>query len=258
MEMRSDTVKRQRLTLRGGAGNTLIADVFTPRQVSQGVVVLAHGGGQTRHSWGATAKALAAHGWLGVAYDQRGHGDSDWIVDGAYGSEHYAHDLLAVVRQLEERGHGRPAVVGASLGGIAGMIAAGELDPTALRALVLVDVTPGMKPEGVDRVLSFMAAHADQGFASPREAGDAISAYLPHRPRPRNLAGLAKNLRLARTGAIAGTGIRAFSMPARTPPSTPRNSKTGSRRPPAGSPFQCSWCAAARASLWARRRPRRS
>jgi pimeloyl-ACP methyl ester carboxylesterase len=200
MDMRSDTVKRQRLALRGSAGNTLIADVFTPRQVSQGVVVLAHGGGQTRHSWGATAKALAAHGWLGVAYDQRGHGDSDWIVDGAYGSEHYAHDLLAVVRQLEERGHGRPAVVGASLGGIAGMIAAGELDPTALRALVLVDVTPGMKPEGVDRVLSFMGAHAEQGFASPREAGDAISAYLPHRPRPRNLAGLAKNLRLGLDG----------------------------------------------------------
>ncbi|HSM19399.1 MAG TPA: alpha/beta hydrolase, partial [Hyphomicrobiales bacterium] len=36
---------------------------------------------------------------------------------------------------------------------------------------------------------------ATHGFASPDEAAAAISAYLPHRPRPRDLSGLAKNLR---------------------------------------------------------------
>jgi non-heme chloroperoxidase len=34
-----------------------------------------------------------------------------------------------------------------------------------------------------------------EGFGSLEEAADAIAAFLPHRPRPRNLAGLAKNLR---------------------------------------------------------------
>jgi pimeloyl-ACP methyl ester carboxylesterase len=192
--------KRRRLTLTGAAGNALCTDLFIPEHATKGLVVLAHGGGQTRHSWGGTAKMLAARGWLAVAYDQRGHGDSAWLADGAYGSEDFAHDLLAVARQLADGGHGRPVVVGASLGGIAGLIAAGELDGAALRALVLVDVTPHMKPEGVDRILAFMGAHAEEGFASPDEAADAISAYLPHRPRPRNLSGLAKNLRRGRDG----------------------------------------------------------
>jgi pimeloyl-ACP methyl ester carboxylesterase len=198
MDARPDTIKRQRLTLSGADGNGLCADLFTPQHAGRavrGLVVLAHGGGQTRHSWGGTARKLAARGWLALAYDQRGHGDSDWVADAAYGSEHYARDLVAVARHMAGYGHGAPVMVGASLGGIAGLIAAGELDASAFRALVLVDVTPGMRPEGVDRVIAFMGAHADDGFASPDEAADVISAYLPHRPRPRNLSGLAKNLR---------------------------------------------------------------
>ena len=39
-------------------------------------VVLLHGGGQTRHAWGGTAAALAAHGHHAIAIDLRGHGDS--------------------------------------------------------------------------------------------------------------------------------------------------------------------------------------
>ncbi|MFW6077554.1 MAG: alpha/beta hydrolase [Hyphomicrobiales bacterium] len=195
MDTRPDTAKRQRLALTGADGNALCADLFTPHHATRGPVVLAHGGGQTRHSWGGTARTLAARGWTALAYDQRGHGDSAWMANAAYGSEHFARDLVAVARQMAERGAGQPVAVGASLGGIAGLIAAGDLDRGALRALVLVDVTPGMKPEGVDRVLSFMGANAEDGFASPEEAAEAVSAYLPHRPRPRNLSGLSKNLR---------------------------------------------------------------
>jgi len=199
MDTRPDSAKRQPITLTGAAGNALCADLFTPQHATEGLVILAHGGGQTRHSWGGTARTLAARGWLALVYDQRGHGNSAWVADAAYAAEHYAEDLVAVARQMAGSGHqpetGRPVIVGASLGGLAGLIAAGELDRSAFRALVLVDVTPGMKPEGVGRVLAFMSTHAEDGFASPDEAADAISAYLPHRPRPRNLAGLAKNLR---------------------------------------------------------------
>ena len=205
MDTRPGKLERQRLTLTGAAGNALCADLFAPRHATEGFVVLAHGGGQTRHSWGATARALAARGWLALSFDQRGHGDSAWVADAAYGSEHFAQDLLAVARQLPDLGIGPPArslpvLVGASLGGIAGLIAAGELDASAFRALVLVDVTPSLKPEGVDRILAFMSAHAEDGFATPAEAADAISAYLPHRPRPRDLSGLAKNLRAGPDG----------------------------------------------------------
>jgi pimeloyl-ACP methyl ester carboxylesterase len=200
MDSRPDVTKRQRLALTGADGNALCADLFTPHHAAHGPVVLAHGGGQTRHSWGGTARTLAARGWTALAYDQRGHGDSAWMTSAAYASEHFARDLVAVAHQLAERAAGKPVMVGASLGGIAGLIAAGDLDPSALRALVLVDVTPGMKPEGVDRVLAFMGANTEDGFASPDEAADAISAYLPHRPRPRNLSGLAKNLRRGEDG----------------------------------------------------------
>lgn len=41
---------------------------------------------------------------------------------------------------------------------------------------------------------------APNGFASLNEAADAVSAYLPHRPRPTNTAGLMKNLRLGEDG----------------------------------------------------------
>ena len=40
-----------------------------------------------------------------------------------------------------------------------------------------------------------VAARRD-GFASLDEVADVISEYLPHRPRPKDTTGLAKNLRL--------------------------------------------------------------
>ncbi len=47
-------------------------------------VIFSHGGGQTRHSWGGTAQALAEQGWYSLTYDHRGHGDSAWSEDADY------------------------------------------------------------------------------------------------------------------------------------------------------------------------------
>jgi pimeloyl-ACP methyl ester carboxylesterase len=157
-------------------------------------VLLLHGGGQTRHSWDGTAIQLAAHGYTAVAVDQRGHGESSWSPDGTYGVEVYAHDLDLLIDQIGDR----PAIVGASLGGIAGLIALGN-DPGGgsdrARCLVLVDIVPRMEPDGIERIRDFMASAPD-GFGSLDEAADAVAAYLPGRPRPSSTAGLAKNLRL--------------------------------------------------------------
>src|SRR5271167_3630374 len=38
-------------------------------------IILLHGGGQTRHSWGQAALELAARGYYVAAIDLRGHGD---------------------------------------------------------------------------------------------------------------------------------------------------------------------------------------
>lgn len=158
-------------------------------------VVLAHGGGQTRYSWGGTAGVLAERGHRVVSIDLRGHGDSTWAPDGDYSMAAFRDDALAVAEWV-----GEPVVwVGASLGGMTGMHAV-DVAPDRFAGLVLVDITPRPKKAGVDRILEFMSARAVEGFASLEEAADAIAAYQPHRPRPEDLSGLAKNLRLGEDG----------------------------------------------------------
>ncbi|GAB3274014.1 alpha/beta fold hydrolase [Kineosporia babensis] len=152
-------------------------------------VVLLHGGGQTRHSWRQTGRELAASGWYTLSVDLRGHGDSGWSPDGVYGMDRLAGDVRALTEFL-----GRPPVlIGASMGGNACLAALGRQPDLAL-GLVLVDVSPFFQPSGTDRIRAFMASRPD-GFADLDEVADAVAAYLPHRPRPKNLDGLRKNLR---------------------------------------------------------------
>jgi len=172
-------------------GVEIAADVAGPRGAP--TVILGHGGGQTRHSWDKAEQQLAAAGYFAINYDLRGHGDSDWSSDGDYGVETRARDLMAVARE----GAQPFALVGASLGGITALMAAClGLEPAAL---VLVDIVPKMSQKGVARIRGFMTANPD-GFASLEEAADAISAYYPDRPRPRDLSGLNKNLRRGTDG----------------------------------------------------------
>jgi pimeloyl-ACP methyl ester carboxylesterase len=158
-------------------------------------VLLMHGGGQTRHAWGNTAEVLAGHGWRAVSLDLRGHGDSEWALNGDYSFTTYAADCVAVVDQL-----GRPPVlVGASLGGVTAMLAEGGSDRVVSSGLVIVDITHKTNPAGVQRIRDFMSSGL-HGFATLEEAADAIAAYTPHRPRRVNRAGLMKVLRQRRDG----------------------------------------------------------
>lgn len=153
-------------------------------------VLLLHGGGQTRHAWGGTAAALAAQGRHAISIDLRGHGDSGWDPDADYSLDAFARDLSVIGRQFRAK----PAVVGASLGGLAALIAQGEHAEPPASAVVLVDIAPRVDPAGVERIIGFMTAYPD-GFATLEEAADAVAGYVPHRPRPRDLNGLRKNLR---------------------------------------------------------------
>jgi pimeloyl-ACP methyl ester carboxylesterase len=178
----------------GADGNRLVAS-----EMGSGnrTVLLLHGGGQTRHAWTRTARGLALAGWRAVMLDQRGHGDSAWVESGAYAFPDFGADAAAVARRLAaEHGGERPVAIGASLGGIASLLALAGPGEPAFSGLVLVDIVPKMDPRGVDHIQGFMRARAAEGFASVEEAADAVAAYLPHRPRPTNLDGLKKNLRL--------------------------------------------------------------
>lgn len=174
--------------IEGSSGNRLVADVGGPEDGPP--VILAHGGGQTRHAWKRTADDLMAEGFRVVAYDQRGHGDSDWSPDGDYGLSAFSCDMLRVIDWIG----GRPVLVGASLGGQSALLAEGESDRHVAMALILVDVTPRISRTGTERIRAFMEAYPD-GFASLDQAADAVAAYATHRPRPKDSSGLAKNLR---------------------------------------------------------------
>ena len=183
--------------LTGASGNRLAAN-----EIGHGArsALLLHGGGQTRHAWAKTAHRLADRGWRVVAVDQRGHGDSEWIAGGAYAVPDFAADAAAVARRIAAEHGARPVAVGASLGGIASLLALGraaeEGAEPPFSGLILVDIVPRMDPRGVEHVQGFMRARVREGFASVEEAAEAVAAYLPHRPRPRSLDGLKKTLRL--------------------------------------------------------------
>jgi pimeloyl-ACP methyl ester carboxylesterase len=179
----------QSITLAGHSGYAIAASILGPEDGFP--IILAHGGGQTRRAWKAITRQLASHGFLTIAVDMRGHGESAWASDGAYDISDFATDLVEIAAATRRK----PALIGASLGGLAGIIAEGKCAPGSFGSLTLIDVTPQMEPSGVARVVGFMAAHARDGFASVEEAAQVISDYLPHRPSRKPSTGLAHYLR---------------------------------------------------------------
>ncbi len=159
------------------------------------LVVLQHGGGQTRHAWKGTGEKLGSQGYHAIAFDARGHGDSDWAPDGLYGQDVMVHDLECVIAALGKR---RPVLVGASMGGGTSLVAAGEGRVDA-SALILVDIAPRIELDGLGKIQDFMA-QKPEGFSSLEEVAEAIGTYQPQRQRPKNLDGLVKNVRLGADG----------------------------------------------------------
>src|SRR5436305_11167437 len=151
----------------GAAGNRLVADVYG--EAGQPVLLL-HGGGQTRHAWRHTAEHLARSGATAYALDQRGHGDSEWVADGHYAFADFAAAAAAVAATLTQRAGRRPIAIGASLGGIASLLADGRAERAGkgpvFAAVVLVDITPRVNRHGVAKIQGFMRERADEGVAT--------------------------------------------------------------------------------------------
>lgn len=184
------SIQPRRVTFTGVEGNKIEGDIY-----GQGArtALLLHGGGQTRHAWRVSARRLAERGFTAIAVDQRGHGNSAWIDSGAYALEDYGRDAASLARQVEQRFGARPVAIGASLGGLASLLALGQ--DVCFSALVLVDVVPRVEARGVAQVRDFMRARMTEGFGSIEEAADMVAAYMPHRTRPPSTDGLRKNLK---------------------------------------------------------------
>jgi pimeloyl-ACP methyl ester carboxylesterase len=131
---------------------------------------------------------VAAAGWTALTLDARGHGDSDWAPYGDYSMDALIRDLAAVTQRFPN-----PVLIGASMGGMTALIAAGE-GRVRTRGVVLVDVAPRIEQRGVDRIRDFMQANRD-GFATLSEVEQAIAAYNPHRRTRATEAGLRRTVR---------------------------------------------------------------
>jgi pimeloyl-ACP methyl ester carboxylesterase len=145
------------------------------RDTGKPAVLLAHGFGQTRQSWSRTQVHLAQAGHDSLSWDMRGHGESGRnAAELRYDARQFLDDVLAAAKQLPAA----PVLVGASMGGLTGLMAQAQEKPFS--ALVLVDVTPRWETAAVERIQAFMRAHP-QGFDSFEHAAETISGYLPHR-----------------------------------------------------------------------------
>jgi pimeloyl-ACP methyl ester carboxylesterase len=156
-------------------------------------VLFFHGGGQSRSAWRGSARAVGDAGYLGIAFDLRGHGDSEWASNGDYLLDAYVRDVEALLGQFE-----RPVtLVGASRGGQTSLVA-GARQPERVRLVMLADVAPLMRDDGVDGIRGFYAEGA-AGFTSLDEAAESLARHLGQ-PRLNDPSGLARAMRLDEQG----------------------------------------------------------
>lgn len=135
-------------------------------------VVCLHGGGQTAYMYEDLGAALGDRYHV-LAPDLPAHGDSDTVA------EMTRHTIAATLPPLLDHfGLDRPALVGASLGGVVSITLAAS-HPERVRAVALVDIGHQLQEEGVRRIMDFMARH--ESFGSLEEASEAVREYLPQR-----------------------------------------------------------------------------
>jgi pimeloyl-ACP methyl ester carboxylesterase len=184
----------QTVEFSGVGGITLVADEWnrgSTAAADRPTILMLHGGGQNRFSWKNTGQILADEGFHVVALDSRGHGDSDRAPNADYDVETLTADVMHVLDAVG----GPVMIIGASMGGLTGILAAHRAGPDKVTQLVLVDVVPRFEKNGSARIRDFMFSNID-GFDTLEQAAHAVAAYLPHRTKPRSPEGLKKNLRL--------------------------------------------------------------
>jgi pimeloyl-ACP methyl ester carboxylesterase len=131
-------------------------------------MLLVHGGAAHARWWDFVAPALTARFHV-LALDQRGHGDSPWTGQWAYGSRHYAADLEAVI---DGWGLGAPVLVGHSMGGHSAMVYAVE-HSERLRAMVAIDSIPAYPEHAV----AALSAIADRPASVYESLKDAVASF---------------------------------------------------------------------------------
>ena len=134
-------------------------------------VVLGHMYGSSREAWGSFAEQAAEAGYLTLAFDLRGFGDSG----GDRSAPAAPTDLRAAVGAIGERGAEDVVVIGASFAGTGALVAAGEEEWAGVATLSAPASFEGLEAtsavvEAVDEPKLFIAADGDGSAASSAQA----------------------------------------------------------------------------------------
>jgi pimeloyl-ACP methyl ester carboxylesterase len=151
-------------------------------------VVFLHGGGLNAHTWDLVCAALREERHC-LALDQRGHGESEWSPEMDYSTESHVADLEAFcqARELD-----RFVLVGMSLGGVNALAWAGT-HSQRLAGLVLVDVGPEIRVDGVRKIAAFTSDATP--LDSVEQFVDRAMVFNPRRNRELLRRSLLHNLR---------------------------------------------------------------
>ena len=113
-------------------------------------ILMLHGIQQQAHSWDFISLPLSVD-YRVIAVDQRGHGDSEWPLDGDYSTDAYIGDVQSLVSTL---GLNDFHLIGHSMGG-RNSLAWASKHPGVLRSLTIVDTGPETQRRGSDRIQRF-------------------------------------------------------------------------------------------------------
>src|SRR5436190_18824138 len=116
-------------------------------------VVCVHGYTSSAEAFNALARRIGDRAHV-IAMDVRGHGDSAWSSDGAYGYADQMSDLAALVDGL---GIERFVLIGTSMGGIIAMAYAAQ-HPHRLRGLAINDIGPDVESAGTSRITGMVGS----------------------------------------------------------------------------------------------------
>lgn len=170
------TVRRESVALGDGRQLSSLAWGTTDPEF-----VFLHGGAQNAHTWDTVALAF---GRPLISIDLPGHGHSDQGRNGSVDVATNAADIAEVISALAPNAR---AVVGMSLGGMT-TLALAEHAPDLVRAVVLVDVTPGVNGEKSRAISNFV-----NGPESFEDFDALLARTIEHNPT-RSVASLRRGI----------------------------------------------------------------
>jgi len=141
-------------------------------------LLLLHGFLGNGRIWSDFASNLCQHYYI-IALDQRGHGDSDWADDGAYGIDDHFVDLVGITDQL---GLKELILIGHSMGGRNALLFA-ACCPERTKGLILVDTRPANSAYSISSLRNMIEKVKLTARIMPKHGLNNSGAVYPFDPR---------------------------------------------------------------------------